>query len=93
MAVVNYYRNMQEIHSHTLAPLTKITSNKVKFKWNRIKQDAFDEIKQIVSSDTLLNYLNFNETFKIHTDSSNFQLGEVIIQNGKIVYFYTIKLT
>ena len=30
--VVNYYRNMRQRRSHTLAPLTKITSNKRKFK-------------------------------------------------------------
>ena len=28
--------------------LTKITSNKMKFKWPKIEQDYFDEIKRIV---------------------------------------------
>ena len=33
IGVVNYYRNMAPRRSHTLAPLTNIISNKVKFKW------------------------------------------------------------
>ena len=43
--------------------------------------------------DTLLTYKDFNETFNIHADASAFQLGAVIIQNGKPIVFYSIKLT
>ena len=53
-----------------LAPLTKLTSIKINFKWTKVKQYAFKEIKRIVARDTLLTYLGFNETFKIHTDAS-----------------------
>ena len=49
-----------------LATLTKITPNKRKFKWTKIKQDALDKIKRIVARDTLLTYPDSNETFKIH---------------------------
>ena len=47
--------------SQMLAPLTKITSTKVKFKWTKIEQDAFDEIKWILSRDNLLTYPDSNE--------------------------------
>ena len=43
-------------HSHISAPITKITSSKVKFKWNKIKQDVFKEIKRIVARGVLLTY-------------------------------------
>ena len=43
--------------------------------------------------DTLLNYPDFNEIFKIHTDDSAFQLGAVISQKGKHIDFYIRKLT
>ena len=48
----------------------------------KVKQYAFEKIKRIVACDTLLTYPDFNETFKIHTDARNFQLGVVIIQKG-----------
>ena len=61
--------------SHTLvAPLTKITPNKVKFKWTKIEQYSFDEINRIAARNTLLTYPDFNEEIKIHTNARDFQL-------------------
>ena len=74
-------------NSHTLAPLTRITPNKRKCKWTKVGQYAFDEIKRTAARYNLLTYLDFNETFKIHTDSSALQLGAVIIQEGKPIAF------
>ena len=42
---------------------------------------------------TLLNYPDFNETFKNHTDASALQLGAVISQKGKPISFYSGKMT
>ena len=64
--------------SHALAPLTKIMPIKSKFIWTKVELDAFNLIKNIVAHDTLLTYLDFDETFKIHTDASAFQLRVVI---------------
>ena len=41
IGLVEYYCDMWERRSHTLSPLTKITSIKVNFKWTKIKPDAF----------------------------------------------------
>ena len=49
IGVVNYYRNILARHSHMLAPLTKITFSKVKFKWDKIEQYAFGVIKRILA--------------------------------------------
>ena len=68
-------------------------STKVKFKWTKVEQDAFDKIKQIEDRDNLLTYPNFSEEFKIHIDASKFPLGEFIIQKGKLITFYSRKLT
>ena len=64
--------------SHTLAYLTNIMSGRVKFKWSKTKQDDFDKIMQIVVCDTLLDYPDFNEELKIHTDAIAFPFGAVI---------------
>ena len=61
IGVVNYYRGMCKRRSRMLAPLTKITSSNVKFKWTKIEQDTFGEIKRVVACNTLLTYPYFNE--------------------------------
>ena len=53
----------------------------------------FNEIKLIIIRDASLIYPDFNERFDIHTYASEFQIGEVIIQNGKPIAFYSCKLT
>ena len=91
--VVYYCCNTWPWRSHMFAPVTKITSNKRNIKWTKIRQDAFDEIKRIVASNTLSTYPDFNELFRIHTDTSTFKLGVVIIQKGKPITFYGRELT
>ena len=57
-----------------LATLTKITFIKVKYKWTKIEQDSFEEIKWIVARDNLIDFPGFNKRFEIYTDSSDLQL-------------------
>ena len=40
----------------------------------------------------MLAYQDFNKPFEIHTDTSHYQLGAVISQNGKPIAFYSCKL-
>ena len=92
IGLVNYYRDMWVRRSHVLAPLTDLTSTKAKFKWTDVHQQAFEQIKKIISREVLLTYPNFSEPFHIHTDASDFQLGGVIAQQGKPIAFYSRKL-
>ena len=50
------------------------------------------KIKCIVAHDNLLTYPESNETFKIHTNASVFQLGAVISQKVKPIALYGRKL-
>ena len=65
----------------------------MKVKYYKIKQYDFEEIKQVVDRDNLLDYTDFNEEFKTHTDDRNFQLGVVIRQNANPIYSHSIELT
>ena len=78
--MVNYYHNMWQQHSHLMAPLSALVSNKTKFIWKEEQQKAFDKIKKIIIKETLLAYPDFSKEFHIHTDTSNVQLGAVIMQ-------------
>ena len=86
---IKYFPDMWPRRSHMLVYLTKLTSVKRKLKCKKVKKYAFDEIKRIVACDDLLTYLDFKETFKIHTNASSFQLGAVIIKKVKPIVFYS----
>jgi hypothetical protein len=80
------------MQSHILAPLSALVSPKVKFEWRQEHQDAFDQMKTLMSKETLLTFPNFNEPFHIFTDASKYQLGAVIIQDNKPLAFYNRKM-
>jgi hypothetical protein len=76
-----------------LTPLIGLVSPLVKYKWGPEQQKAFDEIKQKVSQETLLAFPDFEKEFHVYTDSSNNQLGAVIMQEGKPLAFYSRKIS
>ena len=92
IGMVNYYRDMWPQRSHLLAPLSALTSSKIKWKWTPEHQEAFDKMKALIAKETLLTFPDFSQEFEIHTDASKLQLGACISQNGKPVAFYSRKL-
>ena len=92
IGIVNYYRDMWFRRSELLAPLTSLTSSKVKFEWLPSHQQAFDKIKKVIESEVLLSYPDFEKPFHIYTDASDHQLGAVIMQDKKPLAFYSRKL-
>ena len=92
IGMVNYYRDMWPQRSHLLAPLSSMTSAKVKWKWTPEHQESFEQMKALIAKETLVTFPDFTQEFEIHTDASKFQLGACISQNGKPVAFYSRKL-
>ena len=81
--------------SHILALLTnllKICKSTKEFPWLPIHDRAFQQMKSLVQSDTLLLYPDPNKPFHIKTDTSEFQLDAVIKQDDDPVAFYIQKL-
>ena len=93
LGMVNYYRDMWQRRSHILAPLSALASSTKPWKWGIEEQKAFEEIKGVISEETLLMFPQFDKPFHVYTDASNYQLGAVIMQEGKPLAFYSRKLT
>lgn len=89
IGMVNFYRDMWKQRSHLLAPMTQLMSPKKPFKWTDVEQKAFEEIKNHISSESLLTYPNFDLPFDVYTDASDRQLGAVILQEGKPIAHFS----
>jgi hypothetical protein len=90
LGMVNYYRDMWKRRSHLIAPLTELVSPK--FLWTKECQTSFEDIKKVISKETLLAYPDFNKKFHVYTDISDYQLGAVITQDDRPLAFYSRKL-
>ncbi len=63
IGMISFYKDIWPGRSKMLAPLTRLTSKSIPFKWTEVEQKAFDEVKRTITSDTLLNYPDFNKPF------------------------------
>jgi len=58
-------------------PLYLLAEDKVKFSWNKQCQNAFNELKHVLSSSPLLSFPK-EEGFILDTDASNIGIGAVL---------------
>jgi hypothetical protein len=76
--------------------LTSLTSSKVTFEWHSPHQQAFDKIKKVFETMSILCYPDFIKPVPFHpyTDESNHQLGAVIMQDKSktTIAFYSQNL-
>ena len=89
IGLINFQKEMWPGRSKMLAPLTRLTSKNVPFKWTDLEQKAFDDIKKHITKDTLLTYPNFNKPFDVHTDASDKQIGAVISQDSRPIAHFS----
>jgi hypothetical protein len=56
-------------------------------------QKAFDKMRFLMAANALAAYPDHNKWFNVYTDASDFQLGTCIIQEGRLVAYFSQKLT
>ena len=75
--MVNFYKNLWPRRLVILQPLTALTgkSKNTTLEWTAECQAAFEEIKALMTQDTLLAYPKYGKPFDVHTNASNLQMG------------------
>ncbi len=56
-------------------------------------QKVFDKMRLLMAANALAAYPDHNKWFNVYTDASDFQLGACIIQEGRPVAYFSLKLT
>ncbi len=82
---INYYRDMWPSHAHILKPLTDqfILKKRAPIKWTDEMQKVFDKMHLLMAADALAPHPDHNKRFDVCTDTSDFQLGACISQEGR----------
>jgi len=78
--LVNWYHRHLKNIARVQGPLNKLTSPKVPWRWSKVEQNAFDEVKQALAAAPKLHVPIPGQSFILYTDASDFGLGAILVQ-------------
>ena len=82
-----YYRRFVEDFSRLVAPMTRLTRKEIKFEWNDLCEEAFQELKSRLTLAPILIVPERGQRYTVYFDASKDELGCVLMQSGKVVAY------
>ena len=86
LGLTRYYERFIKNYKHKAAPLTTLL-RKDAFSWSSDAQQAFDSLKNSMSSTPVLALLDFTAPFVIETDASDIGIGAILMQKGRPIAY------
>jgi hypothetical protein len=80
LGLASYYRKFVRAFAEKAHPLTALTKKSAQWKWGLEERDAFNCIKQCLTTRPNLGYPDFTREFVIYTDASGYGIGAVLAQ-------------
>ena len=80
LGLASYYRRFVPRFSTVASPLHALTRKDVPYVWTPACQQAFEKLKELLTSAPLLRYPDFKKPFILETDASGDGLGAVLAQ-------------
>ncbi|XP_055922719.1 uncharacterized protein K02A2.6-like, partial [Eupeodes corollae] len=78
VGMINYYSKFIPNFAHKMAPLYNLLKKDVKFQWSKTCQEAYELLKQDVTSDQVLTHFNPKIPIVLSTDASNSAVAGVL---------------
>ena len=91
IGAVGYYRIFIKDFAKIAAPLHKLTRKEIKFVWTQECEEAFNKMKQLVSTYPVLRLPDFNKEFFLSTDASGLAIGAILQQKTEDNKEYAIQ--
>ncbi|XP_048613357.1 uncharacterized protein LOC125587202 [Brassica napus] len=90
--LAGFYRRFIQDFSTIAAPLTEVIKKNVGFKWEQAQEEAFQILKGKLTHAPLLTLPDFSKTFEIECDVSGVGIGAVLMQDRKLIAYFSEKL-
>lgn len=91
--MTNYCSRFIPNYSTVTEPLRVLTKSDHPFTWTPKHQQAFDQLKRLLTSDTVLAYFDPHKAATILVDASPVGLGAILCQDNRVVAYASRSLT
>lgn len=80
MGVCNFHRKFVKSYASIAAPLTRLLKKGAKFDFNHECVEAFNKLREAITSDQVLAIPDLNAQFRVHIDASFTSVGMQLTQ-------------
>ena len=79
--MVNVYSKLIPSYGSIVEPLLRFTCKNIQFLWGKDQQDAFEQLKDTLMLDHILDHPYLNKPYKLYMDASDFCIRAVLCQD------------
>ncbi len=87
LGLVNFYKKFIKDFFALAKPFNNLLKKEGSFEWKDKQQSAFNLVKGKLLSTSVLRFPNCVKPFEMHTNTSGFVVGEVLMEEGHPIAF------
>ena len=76
----SFYRPFIRGFVHIAKPLNKLMKKDVEWNWGTWQQEAFEKLKECVTSEPVLAHPELDKQFELEVDASGYTVGAILLQ-------------
>jgi hypothetical protein len=92
LALAGYYRRFIPDFSKLVKPITSLLKNDTKFNWSSRCNEAFEQLKVLLTTTPVLAQPDIEKPFDMYCDASGSGLGCVLMQEGRVTTYASRQL-
>jgi hypothetical protein len=93
LGLTGFYRRFVRDFSTIAAPLNDLMKKGVPFYWGATQEHSFTTLIDKLTHALLLQLPNIGKTFELECDANTIGIGGVLLQEGKLIAFFSAKLS
>jgi hypothetical protein len=87
LGLAGYYRRFIPDFSKIVKPIIELFKNDVKFNWSPKCNEAFKQLKTLLTTAPVLAQPDIEKSFDVYCDASGIGLGCVLMQEGRVIAY------